>query len=211
VSLSAVKDVLIRITELSPGDRDVMMAALAQLLAERRGAANPAAIDRALEGVSAAVRRRPGSGTRVRPASVALHPIQPSRVTDVDRVRKAMQFLEEHASEPVNLEQVAEYIGWSKWHCARTFKRHTGIGVAEFCRTVRVRLARQLLSDTALSVKEVAAAAGFTYPSDLTRCFLRVFGLSPSRFRQVLAARTNSQENSNQLIAMPLDRGARPS
>jgi len=122
-----------------------------------------------------------------------------------------VQFLEEDTSGLVSLERVAHYVGWSKWHCARVFKRHTGSGIAEFCRRVRVKRARRLLADCSLSVKEVAAASGFTYPSDLTRCFLRAYGVSPSDYRQALMLSTISQQKSNQLIALPLDLSARPS
>ncbi len=114
--------------------------------------------------------------------------------SQADRVRMAMRFVEANASGPVSLEQVAEHVGWSKWHCARVFKRHTGSGIAEFCRHVRVNTARRLLAERTLTIKEVAAAAGFTRASDLTRCFLQAYGVSPSRFRsgQPIAAALES-------------------
>ena len=101
-----------------------------------------------------------------------------------DRVSMAVRFLEANASRPMSLDRVAAHVGWSRWHCARVFKRHTGYGIAEFARRIRVSRARRLLADRTLTIKEVAAAAGFTHPSDLTRCFLRAYGISPSRFRK---------------------------
>jgi len=184
---------------LSQGELGVVNAVLAQLLIRRHGSANRAVVDRVLDVLSA---RADDVATAERHARALISLLSqvdqragvPGAFTgssssseadssEADRVRMAVHFLESHFSGPVSLETVAEHVGWSKWHCARVFKRHTGTGIAEFCRRIRVKRARRLLSESRLTVKEVAAAAGFTHPSDLTRCFVRAYGVSPSGFR----------------------------
>src|SRR5262249_50243487 len=113
----------------------MMMAALARLLAGRSGTANTLAIDQALEGASSAatappdtprpLRHRRAAGPPQAPAPASPHAAATPGSTEGDRVRKARQFLEERASGQVSLKEVADHVGWSKWHCARMFKRHT--------------------------------------------------------------------------------------
>ncbi len=182
-----------QILQLSPGEQGQIVAILTQLLVRRNRTANRAVADQVLEVLSARADDRPTTKRHARVLVSLLSQIERDPVPTVfsnapsssesDRVRMAVRFLESHFSGPVSLEKVAAHVGWSKWHCARVFKRHTGSGIAEFCRHVRVSRAKRLLAESTLTVKEVAAAAGFTHPSDLTRCFFRAYGVSPSVFR----------------------------
>jgi transcriptional regulator GlxA family with amidase domain len=183
-----------QIVQLSPGEQGQIVAVLAQLLVRRSRSENRAVADQVLEVLSARAGDRPTTERHARVLVSLLSRVErrdsipdiflnAQNPCEADRVRMAIRFLEAHSSEPVTLDKVAEHVGWSKWHCARVFKRHTGSGIAEFCRRVRVNRARRLLADRTLTIKEVAAAAGFTHPSDLTRCFLRAYGISPSGFR----------------------------
>jgi AraC-like DNA-binding protein len=182
------------IADLSQGELGVLVAVLSQLLIRRHGSVNRVVVDRVLDVLAARTDDQETTERHAR-ALIALladadkHDSVPvafpdtSSSSEADRVRMAVQFLESRSSGPVSLDEVAAHVGWSKWHCARVFKRHTGTGIAEFCRRVRVKRARRLLADSRLTVKEVAAAAGFTHASDLTRCFVRAYGLSPTSFR----------------------------
>jgi transcriptional regulator GlxA family with amidase domain len=183
-----------QIVQLGPAEQGLIVAVVAQLLVKQRRLENPAAADQVRELLSARAGDGPTTERHVRALVSLLSHVKrrddvpqstsnARNASQAERVMMAMRFLEANASGPVDLDKVAKHVGWTKWHLARVFKRHTGSGIAEFWRRVRVDRARRLLAERKLTVKEVAAAAGFTRPSDLTRCFLQAYGISPSRFR----------------------------
>ena len=196
VEKSHERRLLNQIAQLSPCDQQQIVEALAKLLVSRGRFESRVVADQVREVLTA---RAADGPTAARQAFVLVSLLprvsrpdgDPESLSDIrvssetDRVRMAVRFLESNACRPISLDKVAEHVGWSRWHCARVFKRHTGCGIAEFYRRIRVNRARRLLADPTLTIKEVAAAAGFTHPSDLTRCFLRAYGISPSHFRKV--------------------------
>jgi len=54
--------------------------------------------------------------------------------------------------------------------------------VKEFIRNIRLKRAAQLLTDTKLSVTEIAYAAGFKDLSHFRKCFSREYGMNPTEF-----------------------------
>jgi transcriptional regulator GlxA family with amidase domain len=64
------------------------------------------------------------------------------------------------------------------------FKSHVGVPPARYLRTLRLELARGLLEQTSLSVKEVMAHVGIRDPSHFTRDFRREYGFVPTEVRR---------------------------
>lgn len=83
----------------------------------------------------------------------------------------------------LDLQLVSRSIGITKSHLCRVFRRELGIGLPEYTRKVRVRLAEHLLSDTKLSIKEITAAVGFDHVAQLDRAFKAIWGCGPREFR----------------------------
>lgn len=99
-------------------------------------------------------------------------------------VHRILQVIDSRFSEAhLKLSHVATQARLSPWHVTRLLKRHTGLGFAAQLRRRRLLEARRLLEDPTLCIKEVAAAAGFGDPSQFTRQFKQVLGMSPIRFR----------------------------
>lgn len=80
--------------------------------------------------------------------------------------------------------KVAKEMNLSVSHLLHLLKRHTGGGFRTYLHAVRLARARELLTSTTLSVKEVAAAAGFTTTSQFDRAFRAVHGITPTAYRR---------------------------
>lgn len=78
---------------------------------------------------------------------------------------------------------VADAVGVSPSHLSRLLMSHTGHGFSWHLRTVRVEHAKLLLLSSTLTMKELAAALGFTRPSEFTRQFKEATGATPSAYR----------------------------
>ncbi|MGH9452664.1 MAG: helix-turn-helix domain-containing protein [Terriglobia bacterium] len=100
------------------------------------------------------------------------------------RVHEVLRHLEANYSEHLLVGRLAARVGLSRSRFEHLFKPETGTTVKAYLRRVRLLAASDLLGDWTLSVKEVAARVGYTWPSDLTRDFRKQFGMTPSRWRK---------------------------
>ena len=98
------------------------------------------------------------------------------------------KFLEEHCADEISLEGLAENFGESPFHVSRVFSQQFGISIVEMLTLLRIDRATELLKDMTLSVKEVAAAAGFANSNYFAKVFRRSKGVSPTEY-QLAAAR----------------------
>lgn len=103
------------------------------------------------------------------------------------RVVHALRIIEsEHALPDLDLARVSAHVGITKSHLCRLFGREVGIGVPDYICKVRTQAAERLLTDTVLSIKEIAARVGFAYTSQLDRAFKSLYGCTPREYRRDL-------------------------
>ena len=101
-----------------------------------------------------------------------------------ESVHKILRVIDDRFREPhLKLLDVAAEARLSPCHVSRVLKRHTGSGFVAHVRHRRIVEAHRLLADPLLSMKEIAAAAGFGDASQFTRQFKQSAGASPLRFR----------------------------
>lgn len=72
-------------------------------------------------------------------------------------------------------------------HLARMFRRHFGCSVSEYQQAARIAVAVRQIGTHAPPLAEVAATAGYTDQSHLTRACQRLLGRTPGRLRQLVA------------------------
>jgi AraC family transcriptional regulator len=80
----------------------------------------------------------------------------------------------------VSLQEMARHAGLSVSRFCHLFRAATGMAPARYSMRARMLWARSLLADNSLSVKEIAAQAGFDDESHFARAFRKAFGVNPS-------------------------------
>jgi AraC family transcriptional regulator len=98
-------------------------------------------------------------------------------------LRRVIGFIDDHLTEEIRLEALAQVAGLSHHRFAHNFKRATGLPPHQFVIRRRVECAKPLLRDTDDSVADVTYAAGFGSPSRFALLFRRETGMTPSRYR----------------------------
>jgi transcriptional regulator GlxA family with amidase domain len=83
------------------------------------------------------------------------------------------------------LDELATAARVSVTHYSALFRRHTGFAPIDFLIRLRVQHACRLLDTTKLPVGEIAERVGYRDPYYFTRCFRRVMGCAPRRYRKV--------------------------
>ena len=99
-------------------------------------------------------------------------------------VVQVLQHIEKHYDAPLYLPRLARMTGLSTESLARTFKRYQGMTLGQFILKVRVREAAHRLTQTDMSLDEIAEKSGFPNRAYLSRVFKRVTGESPAEFRR---------------------------
>lgn len=103
-------------------------------------------------------------------------------------VQKAREYIDEHKTEPLALSAVAKAAGASVFHFCKVFHNATGLKFTDYVARVRLDDARTQLLNPNRRVSEVAYDVGFQSLTQFNRTFKRVFGQSPSEFRERLVA-----------------------
>lgn len=95
------------------------------------------------------------------------------------------------------VSEMARQSGYGLDHFGRVFRKVMGCGPQEFVVRSRIAQARQLLLDSALSVKQVASELGYSSSFYFSRQFKSMTGNSPTNFRnQHLKDKADIQANT---------------
>jgi AraC family transcriptional regulator of adaptative response / DNA-3-methyladenine glycosylase II len=89
-----------------------------------------------------------------------------------------------HSGKPTALPALAARLGVTDRHLRRIFQAAHGVSPRDHVATQRLLLAKQLLSDTALPVTQVALASGFGSLRRFNAAFAERYRLSPSALRR---------------------------
>ncbi len=96
----------------------------------------------------------------------------------------AMQMMQDNIEEPMELEYMSEQVGISRRQLERLFKKYVKMTPHQFYNDLRVSRAHALLSETNMSVTEIAMACGYSGVGQLNKNFKQRYASSPSRFRK---------------------------
>jgi AraC family transcriptional regulator, regulatory protein of adaptative response / DNA-3-methyladenine glycosylase II len=87
-------------------------------------------------------------------------------------------------SQPSAVTQLASRLGVSDRHLRRLFEERLGVSPLQYLLTQRLLNAKQLISDTALPMSEVAVASGFASVRRFNAAFSGRYGLNPTQMRR---------------------------
>ncbi len=105
---------------------------------------------------------------------------------DVDRVEminKARLRIRESLETNLQIQDIAESLGISYSNFRKQFKEYTGVAPAMYQQDLRLQRAKELLSTTDESIKEIAYRLNFESPDYFSSKFKIKTGMKPSEFR----------------------------
>ena len=121
-------------------------------------------------------------------------------------VNRGLRLISEGALDEGNVETLAVRLGMSARHLSRLFSRHLGALPTTVAQTRRLHFAKQLISDTNLSMAQVAMASGFKSIRRFNEVFRKCYGRPPSELRRMgLHARASDEYIFNLAYRPPYD------
>jgi AraC-like DNA-binding protein len=111
-------------------------------------------------------------------------------------VKHAMGLFRTGIDNPLSVEKVAEALGVGYAWFRKAFKQYTGIAPGQYMLELKMEKAKQLLSTTAVPVKEIAFQLSFESASHFSKLFKSKTGSSPVQYR-----------DNNQYLLQPSSHG----
>lgn len=102
-----------------------------------------------------------------------------------ETMQKVCDYIVEHCSEGLLLEDAASYAGFSKFHFERLFRDYTDMTFHQYLTSKRISLAERLLETADISVMEIAFRAGFSSGAAFSKAFRQAKGVTPSEYRRL--------------------------
>lgn len=102
-------------------------------------------------------------------------------------VRRAARVLEENCGAGFSMDELAGKLGCTSRHLRRVFTAEYHVSPIQYLQTCRLLLAKNLLTDTRLSVLDVAMASGFGSLRRFNDLFKKHYRLSPTALRKQAA------------------------
>ncbi len=102
---------------------------------------------------------------------------------DLDAIQRAIDYMEIHIKEPIDMAEIARQAYLSVFHFQRIFSCLCGFTVGEYLRNRRLSLAAEELLTSEQTVLAIAVRYGYDTPEGFLRAFHRYFGVTPSAAR----------------------------
>jgi transcriptional regulator GlxA family with amidase domain len=98
-------------------------------------------------------------------------------------IARALSLIHEQPQAPWSVQQLAQSVGQSRATFARRFAELVGETPAVYLARWRMCLATKLLSETDLSLDEIAGRVGYETAAAFSKAFRRTHPTAPGRFR----------------------------
>ena len=101
----------------------------------------------------------------------------------MDIVSKAQMLIRDSLEKQLSIQDIAEQLGVSYSNLRKIFKEYTGMAPALYQHDLKLQRAKELLSTTNDSIKEIAYRLNFESPDYFSSKFKTKTGMKPSDFR----------------------------
>ena len=111
------------------------------------------------------------------------HLIFMDKINVRDKIEAVKAYLDENYASPLSIRETAHRFHISPGYLAHQFKNALNISFQRYINFRRITQAQQMLTDTDISIGEIAYANGFGSVSQFNRTFRTIAGMSPTLYR----------------------------
>lgn len=100
-------------------------------------------------------------------------------------ILRAKEYMQQHYSDSnLSIHQIAESVGISDTYLSSIFTQFTGENLISYLNSYRVHMAKELLANSRIIIKDVGFKTGFNTVQNFNRVFKKNTGMTPSDFRK---------------------------
>ena len=122
------------------------------------------------------------------------------RASGFSYVAKTKQYICSNLSSALTVQSVADHVGIHRSYLMRIFRQQTHMSVNQYINRMRVTQATVLLSDSNMSITEIAFVVGFNSRQNFYVAFEKLIGCSPSKYRISHGGKKKEKGNGPNII-----------
>ena len=100
-------------------------------------------------------------------------------------IRIAKQYIQNHYTEGITLEEVSAIAGFSASYFSGLLKKEMGIGFSEYLIRLRMEKAKELLKGTNINIKDICSQVGYSDLKHFNMVFKKYTGIKPGEYRKL--------------------------
>lgn len=98
-------------------------------------------------------------------------------------IREAADYITMNCHKQIDPAKVAQYLHYNSDYFASLFRKQTGMTITQYLNKMRIELAKRLLVNENVSIKEAAYSSGFQDEKYFMRIFKRQEGMTPLAYK----------------------------
>lgn len=102
-----------------------------------------------------------------------------------DTVATVVDYIENNLNDKLTLDEIAERVGYSKFHLNRLFSENTGYTIHKYIQMRRLTEAAKKLVYTEKPIIEIAFEANYVSQQSFTLAFRQLYGHPPQEYRAI--------------------------
>ena len=101
-------------------------------------------------------------------------------------VSKVVYYLQQNNrfTQKVSLEDIANYVGYSKYYTSSMFHKKYGMTIQDFILNLKIEYSKKLMIETNYSITEIILESGFSSISNFYTIFTKIVGCTPLKFKK---------------------------
>ena len=99
-------------------------------------------------------------------------------------VQKILDYIEQHYKENVTLQELADYLGYSKYYMLHVFSEVMGLSIHDYFIRRRLTQVKVLLMENQMTIESIAKECGFASDIALYKAFKNVYSITPGQFKK---------------------------
>ncbi|MBR1693358.1 MAG: helix-turn-helix transcriptional regulator, partial [Lachnospiraceae bacterium] len=99
-------------------------------------------------------------------------------------VSRAKDYIKAHFGKDISLDDVSREVNISPYYFSKLFKEETGENFIEYVTAVRMEKAKELLTGSDKSMKEIGLEVGYADPNYFSRTFKKNLGVTPTEYKE---------------------------
>ncbi len=100
------------------------------------------------------------------------------------KIEKVIRYIDENFKEQPTIDELAKYIGMSKYHLIRVFKEYVGVTPIQFLQSVTLNYAKEHLKESK-SILDSSLDMGLSSSSRLHDLFVNIIGVTPKEYKEL--------------------------
>ena len=112
------------------------------------------------------------------------HPEEAQTGTKKTGMMEVKNYLDEHFTEKITLDDLAERFHINKYYLTRIFKEQIGVSIMDYLISIRITAAKNMLRFSKMSAEEIGIACGIGDVYYFSRVFKKVEGIGVREYRK---------------------------